>query len=89
MLNDLFGEHLAHIGSARRVSDHCSAAADKCYGLIARHLQTLHKAKRHKVTDMKAVSRWIETDIENSLSAVYKLSYLLFVSNLRDQASRD
>ena len=45
--------HLAHICSARGVANHSSTATDKNDGLISCHLQSLHKAESHKVTNVK------------------------------------
>ena len=88
VLNLLGGHHGAHIGSARRVAYIPSAAADKGYRAVARHLQPLHKAKRHKVTHMQAVRRRIKAYVEGRPAVIYKLAYLRLIRYLRNKSAR-
>ena len=87
MLNCFSCHHLAHICSAGRVANHSSASANKCNWLVARHLQTLHKAKRHKMTNMQTVGSRVKTNIKNCFSAVYQFSYFFFICNLCNKTS--
>ena len=83
VLNGFCCHHATHIGSARRVTNVCSTTTYKNYRFIACHLQTLHKAKCHKMTNMKAVGSRIKTNIKGCLTVVYHFSYFFFVCNLR------
>ena len=85
---DLFlCEHLAHIGTSRRVADHACAAAEKRDRLVACHLQTLHQAERHEVAYVKAVGRGVKADIKYRLACVDQFSYFFFVCYLSNQTS--
>ena len=53
MLNGFLGHHLTHIAASRGVAYHARSAADKGDGLVARHLQALHKAQSHEVTNVQ------------------------------------
>ena len=46
-------QHLAHIGTAGRIADQRGTVANQGDGLVPRHLQTLHQAQRHEMTDMQ------------------------------------
>ena len=87
MLNGFLGHHLAHIGTSRGVTYHSSSAADKSDRLVSRHLKTLHKAERHKVTNVQTVCRGVKADIENGFSVVYHFLYFFFVRYLSDKTS--
>ena len=87
MLNGLRGHHLAHIGSSRGVTDHSRSTADKGNGLVSCHLQTLHKAERHKVSNVKAVRRGVKAYIEYSFTVIYKLLDLFFIGYLRNKST--
>ena len=63
------------------------AASKKRDRLIAGHLKSLHKAQRHEMTYMKAVCRRVKADIESCLSVIQHIPYLIFVCDLRKQAS--
>ena len=87
VLNLFLCEHLAHIGTSRGVADHAGAAAEKRDRLVACHLQTLHKAERHKVTYVKAVGCGVKADIKYRLAGIYQFSDFFFVCYLSNQTS--
>ena len=87
MLDDLRSHHGSHITAAGRISYHTGAAADEGNGLIARHLETFHKAKGHKMAYMKAVCSRIKTDVEYGFAFVYHFFDFFFVCHLGDEAS--
>ena len=87
VLNCFFGKHLTKVASAGRVADHACAAAKKGDGSVTCHLKALHKAKSHKVTDVKAVSSGVKADVKNSLAVVDKVSDFLFVCYLSNKSS--
>ena len=87
VLNCFLCHHLAHIGSARGVANHCSTSADKCNRLVASHLKSFHKAESHKVTNVQAVGSRVKADVKYSLSAVYKLSDFLLIGYLCNESS--
>ena len=89
VVNIFFCKHFSHIGSARGVTNHSSTAADKCNRLVACHLKTFHKSKRHKVTCSKAVSSTVETDVEICFTAIYHLTDFAFICNLRNKTASD
>ena len=84
-VNLLDGHHAAHIGSAGGISYHTRAAADQSNRLIARHLEALHQAERHKVPYMQTVRGRIEADIEGRLALVYEAAHLFLVGHLCNQ----
>ena len=87
MVNVLFGQHFAHVGTARRVADHGGAAANQGNGLVACHLQALHQGQGHKVAGGQAVGCAVKADVENSLAVVdYFLDFFL-VRYLGNQAA--
>ena len=53
--------------------------------LIARHLETFHKAKGHKMAYMKAVCSRIKTDVEYGFAFVYHFFDFFFVCHLGDE----
>ena len=63
------------------------AAADENDGLVARHLQALHQAQRHKVTDVQGIRRGVKADVEAGAAVVDQITDLLFVRDLCDQTS--
>ena len=86
MINGLLGHHGTHIRSAGGVPDHGGAAANQGDGFVARHLQTLHQAQRHKVTHMQGVGGGVKADVERGLAVIHHLPDFLFIGNLGDQA---
>ena len=64
MLDILFCEHLTHVGTARRVTDHGCAAAYKCNGSVARLLKAFHERERHEMAGSEAVSSTVKADVE-------------------------
>ena len=84
----LLSEHLSHIRLAGRISDKSGTAAEERYRSVAGELHTLHKAKCHEVTDMKAVGGRVETDVECCLSVVDQIGNFLFIRQLGEQSSR-
>ncbi len=87
VVDRLGGHHLAKVGASRRIADHRGTAAHQRDGLIACHLQALHQAKCHKVSDMKAVRRRIEADVKYGFSVVDQFPDLRLVSQLCEQTS--
>ena len=87
MLNGLGCQHLTHIGLAGRVAYHAGAAAYQCDRLVACHLESLHQAQCHEVTNVQAVRSGVKTDIESCLTVVDKLLQLLFIGHLGDEPS--
>jgi hypothetical protein len=87
MLDGFLGQHLTHIRSSGRVTDHTSTTAKKGNRAVACHLQSLHQAKSHEVSYMKAVCCRVKADIKCSFTIVYHLFDLVFICNLRDQAT--
>ena len=87
VLNCLFCEDLSQILTTGRIADHSCSASKKRDRLIAGHLKSLHKAQRHEMTYMKAVCRRVKADIESCLSVIQHIPYLIFVCDLRKQAS--
>ena len=83
----LLGQHLAHIGTARRVTDHCRAAANQGNGAVAGLLQALHQGQGHKVTGSQAVRRAVKANVERGLAVVDDLLDLLLVGDLGNQAA--
>ena len=53
VLDSFLCEHLSHVRLARRVAYHACSAAQQSDRLVACHLQTFHKAKCHKVTNVE------------------------------------
>ena len=84
VLDGFRGHHGTHIGAPRRISDISGAAAHQNHGTVARHLQTLHQAQRHKVPHMQAVRCGIESNVKRGLSCVDQLSDFLFIRHLGD-----
>ena len=85
VLNGLRGHHGAHIGTAGGVADIAGAAADQDDRTVPCHLQALHEAESHKVTDMQAVCRGVKADIKGRLTVVDELFDLFLVSHLSDE----
>ena len=83
----LLGQHLAHVGAAGGVADHGRAAADERDRLVARHLQTLHKRQRHKMTGGQGIRRAVEADIELGLARVDHFADLRLIRDLLDKPS--
>jgi len=87
MVDVLFGQHFAHIGTPGGVTDHGGAAADQGDGTVACLLQAFHQGQGHKVASGQAVGRAVKADVERSLAVVDYLFDFLFVRNLCDQAA--
>ena len=87
VLDRLFCHHLAHVGTSGRVADHRRTASDQGDRLVACLLQTLHQAKCHEVSDMKAVRGRVEADVKRRLSVVYEIADLFFICYLCNQSS--
>ena len=88
MLNGLRRHHASHIAASGGVADVARAAADEDDGAVARHLQALHQAQRHEVTDVQAVRRRVKANVEGRLAVVDHFADLRLVRDLRDQAAR-
>ena len=77
-MSDVFlGEHLAHVGTAGRITDHGSAAADQRNGLVACHLQALHQGQGHEMASGQAVGSAVKTDIEGCFAVVDQIDDLI------------
>ena len=87
VLNHLRSHHLTHIGTSGRISDHSCSAANQGDGLISCHLQTLHQAKSHEMTNMQTVCSRIETNVESCLSFIYHFFDFFFICNLGNQTA--
>ena len=87
VLDGLLGQHLAHVGTAGGVADQGGAVADQGDGLVARHLQTLHQAQRHKVTHMQRIGRAVKADVEGGLAVVDHFADFFLIGDLSDQAA--
>ena len=62
-------------------------ASDQGDWLVACLLQTLHQAKCHKMSDMKAVRGRVKADVKCRLSVVYEIADLFFICYLCNQSS--
>ena len=82
----LFGQHLAHVGTAGGVADHGSAAADQGNRLVACHLQALHQGQGHKVACGQAVGSAVKADVKGCLAIVDQVDDL-FIGDLGHQAA--
>ena len=87
VLDGVLGQHLTHVGAAGGVADQRRTVADQGDGLVARHLQTLHQAQRHKVAHVQAVRRTVKADVECGLAVVDHLADLFFICDLCDQTA--
>ncbi len=87
VLNILTREHFSHVCSARGITYHSSAAAYESNGLVACHLQTLHKRKSHEMSRGEAVCGAVKADVEGGLPVVDHRAYLFFVSDLSKKSS--
>ena len=85
--NGFGGHHLAHIGTAGWVANHCGTAADEGNWLVACHLQTLHQAQRHEVTYMEAIGSGVKANVKGCLAVIYHLSNFFFIGYLCQQAT--
>ena len=88
MLNGLRRHHASHIAASGGVADVARAAADEDDGAVARHLQALHQAQRHEVTDMQRVCRAVKANVERRLAVVDHVADVLFIRHLRNQTAR-
>ena len=82
----LFGQHLAHVGTAGGVADHGSAAADQGNRLVACHLQALHQGQGHKVACGQAVGSAVKANVKGCLAIVDQVDDL-FIGDLGHQAA--
>ena len=87
MVDGFLSHHSTHIASSGRVADHCSTASDQGDRLVTCHLQSLHQAKRHKVTYVKAVCCGIKTNIKGSFTVIDQLLNFFFVCQLSKKTS--
>ena len=87
VVDGLLGHHAAHIGPARGVTDHGRAAANQGNGLIARHLQPLHKTQGHKMAYMERIRRGVETNVEGGLAVIHHFPNFFLVGHLSDQST--
>ena len=85
----VLGQHLAHIGAAGGVADERRTVADEGDGLVPGHLQTLHQAQCHEVTDMQRVRRAVKANVERGFAVVDHVFDLFLIGHLRDQAAGD
>ena len=85
VLDRLLRHHLAHIGTTGRITDHGCTSTDQGDWFVSCHLQTLHQAQSHEMSDMKAVGSRIKSDVECCFSVVDEITDLSFVRYLRDQ----
>ena len=88
VLNRLDRHHGTGIGSAGGIPHHARAAAQKRDRPVARHLQSLHQAKGHKMSHMKTVGGRIESDVKGCLTVIDHLTDLFRIRQLREKASR-
>ena len=89
MVDIFLCQHLTHIASARGVAYHCGTAADKCYRLVACHLQTLHESQRHEMPCRQRIGSTVKADVKRGFSVVYHLSDVFFVRHLSNEPSCD
>ena len=87
MLDLLRCHHTSHISSSGWISDISCTTTDQCDWLVSCFLQTFHQAQCHEMSYMKTVCCRVESDIECSLSIIYKFFDSLFICYLGDQAS--
>ena len=87
VFNGFPGHHLPHIGLAGRISDHAGAASQQNDGLVARHLESLHQAQRHKVAYMQGICGGVKADVEGCFAGVDQFLDLLFIGELCQQPS--
>ena len=87
MLDVLSCHHLSHIGSAGGVADHSGTSADKDNRLVACHLESLHKAKSHKVTNVERVRSGVKANVERGFAVIDHFLDFVFVCYLGDKAS--
>ena len=57
------------------------AAAEKYDGSVACHLESLHKAKSHKMTDMERIRSRVKAYIKLCAAVVHKLLNFFFVGD--------
>ena len=74
-----------HVGSARWISDHARAAAEKNYRRVAELLHIHDYDNLHEMSHVEAVRSRIKADIELNLLVLQKPSDLLLVSGLLNQ----
>ena len=89
VLDGLLSKHLAHIGAAGGVADERRAVADEGDGLVAGHLQALHQAQRHKVTNVQRIRRAVKANVKRGFAVVDHVFDLFLIGHLRDQAAFD
>ena len=85
---DIFlGQHLPHICTAGRISDHSSTPADEGNRFVPCHLQALHQRQRHKMSRCQTVCGAVKADIEHCFPRIDHTLDLFFVGDLGDQTS--
>ena len=87
VIDKFFRQHRAHIRFSGRIAYHARTAPQKGDRFIAGHLHSLHQAQRHKMTYVETVRRRIKSDIKSCLSVIYKVSDLIFIRDLGEQAA--
>ena len=87
MLDSLRRHHTAHIGAAAGVTHIAGTAAYQHYRAVARHLQTLHQTKRHKVSDVQTIGCGIKANVKGGFSVIDQFLDLLLIGHLGNQAA--
>ena len=82
----LAGHHLAHIGFSAWIADHRRSTAHENDRRMARALHMRHRHQLNKVTDMEAVRRRIEPDVEFHLFPAEHF-FQAFMGRLLNKAS--
>ena len=83
----LRGEHLAHIGATRGITDHSGTAANEGNGTVPCHLQALHQRQGHKVTGRQAIGCAVKANIEGRLALIDHFFDFFFIGNLRNKSA--
>ena len=73
--------------SARRITNRSRAAADQDDRMMTSELETLHNHERNQMTDVHAVTGWIDAAIEGNRLLPYELVQALFIRLLVDSAA--
>ena len=85
VLNRLRGHHGTHIRPAGGVADIAGAAANQCDRAVARHLEPLHQAQRHKVSHMERIGRGVKANVKHGFAVVHQLPNFLLIRDLSNQ----
>ncbi len=87
MSNLLLGQHLPHIGSARRVTHHGRSAAKNGNGPVAGLLHIGHNNKLQQMANMETVCGGIKAYIKSNAFTSKKLSDFILMGGLSNKAS--